>query len=173
MGGGRARDGVRRRLLLAGGRGPRPRHPRRHTAGVGQHPASSPHCGRSPRRGGDAMSPGPLPVGAPPAAAPHPAESAKPKPEIARAAREFEAIFIRKMLTSLEKASHVGKTGALSAGGDVYGSMMVGAVADAVAGAGGIGLASYVTKSLTPTPATAHPLHPTALHPTAHEAVPL
>ena len=84
----------------------------------------------------------------------------EPKPEVARAAREFEAIFLRKMLSSLEKASHVGKPGALSSsGGDVYSSMMVGALADAVANAGGIGLASYVTKSLSPGEAPSHPLH--------------
>jgi len=75
------------------------------------------------------------------------------KPEVARAAREFEAIFLRQILTSLEKASRMGSTG--SAGSDVYGSMMVGALADAVASAGGVGLAKYVTTSLAHTPAPA------------------
>ncbi len=75
------------------------------------------------------------------------------KPEVAHAAREFEAIFLRQMLTSLEKSSHMGSTG--SAGSDVYGSMMVGALADAVAAAGGVGLAKYVTTSLSHAPAPA------------------
>ena len=89
----------------------------------------------------------------------------KPKPEVARAAREFEAIFLRKMLSSLETASHIGKPGALSSSsGDVYSSMMVGALADAVANAGGIGLANYVTKSLSPGESAPHPLHPTDGH---------
>ena len=75
------------------------------------------------------------------------------KPEVARAAREFEAIFLRQILTSLEKTGHMGSTG--STGSDVYGSMMVGALADAVANAGGVGLAKYVTTSLAHTPAAA------------------
>jgi hypothetical protein len=47
----------------------------------------------------------------------------------------------------MEKAGHVGSEG--STGSEVYGSMMVGALADAVAAAGGVGLAKYVTASLT------------------------
>lgn len=99
------------------------------------------------------MSPVSLPVGiAPPSvspsAPPHPTSTAA-KPEIARAAREFEAIFLRQMLASLEKSGHMGGTS--STGSEVYGSMMVGALADAVANAGGVGLAKYVTTSLAHT----------------------
>ena len=54
----------------------------------------------------------------------------------------------------MEKAGHVGSEG--STGSEVYGSMMVGALADAVAAAGGVGLAKYVTTSLTH-PAAAPP----------------
>jgi peptidoglycan hydrolase FlgJ len=87
-------------------------------------------------------------------AAPAHASPAGAKPEVARAAREFEAIFLRQILTSLEKSGHMGG-GTASTGSDVYGSMMVGALADAVANAGGVGLAKYVTTSLAHTPAAA------------------
>jgi flagellar protein FlgJ len=91
-------------------------------------------------------------LGTPSAVAPtHPAAPAAggAKPEVAKAAREFEAIFLRQMLTSLQKASRMGNSES-SSGGEVYGSMMVGALADAVAAAGGIGLAKYVTTTLAP-----------------------
>jgi flagellar protein FlgJ len=91
------------------------------------------------------------------------------KPEVARAAREFEAIFLRQMLTSLEKTGHMGSTG--STGSDVYGSMMVGALADAVASAGGVGLAKYVTTSLVH-PAATPPAAPGATSPPGSTTAP-
>jgi flagellar protein FlgJ len=91
------------------------------------------------------------------------------KPEVARAAREFEAIFLRQMLTSLEKTGHMGSTG--STGSDVYGSMMVGALADAVASAGGVGLAKYVTTSLVH-PAAPPPAAPGATSPPGSPTAP-
>jgi peptidoglycan hydrolase FlgJ len=107
------------------------------------------------------MTPIILPAGVVPSSVSQPSSHARPpapavKPEVARAAREFEAIFLRQMLSSLEKTGHMGSTG--STGSDVYGSMMVGALADAVASAGGVGLAKYVTTSLVhpaPTPPAA------------------
>jgi peptidoglycan hydrolase FlgJ len=95
-----------------------------------------------------------LPSGSPAASSHAPPTAPGVKPEVARAAREFEAIFLRQILTSLEKTGHMGSTG--STGSDVYGSMMVGALADAVASAGGVGLAKYVTTSLVH-PASAPP----------------
>jgi peptidoglycan hydrolase FlgJ len=64
------------------------------------------------------------------------------------AARQFEAVFLRQMLSSLERtlSTKEGK----EAGSNLYGSMMVDAVADAVSRAGGIGLASMLTRSLEP-----------------------
>jgi len=91
-----------------------------------------------------------LPSGSPAASSHAPPTTPGVKPEVARAAREFEAIFLRQILTSLEKTGHMGSTG--STGSDVYGSMMVGALADAVASAGGVGLAKYVTTSLVHAP---------------------
>ncbi len=72
-----------------------------------------------------------------------------------KASREFEQIFLRKMLSSLEKAGRAKGDGAVSAGGDVYSSMVVGAIADAVSSAGGIGLADLIVRSTTPKTATA------------------
>jgi flagellar protein FlgJ len=97
------------------------------------------------------VAPAPISSSAP--VAPAHASPAGAKPEVARAAREFEAIFLRQILASLEKSGHMG--GTASTGSDVYGSMMVGALADAVANAGGVGLAKYVTTSLAHTPAAA------------------
>lgn len=88
--------------------------------------------------------------GSPAASSPAHPTAPSVKPEVARAAREFEAIFLRQILSSLEKTGHMGSTG--STGSDVYGSMMVGALADAVASAGGVGLAKYVTTSLVHAP---------------------
>ncbi len=72
----------------------------------------------------------------------------KPDPATARAARDFEAIFVRKLLSSLERSSKI--SGAGSSGSDMYGTMMVGALADAVASAGGIGLAPTILHAMTP-----------------------
>jgi Rod binding domain-containing protein len=63
-------------------------------------------------------------------------------------ARQFEAIFLRQMLSCLEKTTSV--QGGKDAGSKLYGSMMVDAVADAVSRAGGIGLAAMLTKTLEP-----------------------
>lgn len=64
------------------------------------------------------------------------------------AARQFEAVFLRQMLSCLEKTTSM--QGAKQAGSNLYGSMMVDAVADAVSRAGGIGLAAMLTKTLEP-----------------------
>jgi Rod binding domain-containing protein len=69
-----------------------------------------------------------------------------------KAAREFEQIFLRKMLSSLEKTGRAKNDGAVSSGGDVYSSMVVGALADAISSAGGIGLADLIVRSTTPKP---------------------
>jgi Rod binding domain-containing protein len=68
------------------------------------------------------------------------------------AARAFEAIFVRKMLASLEKSSKPGATGEAGGGGagGIYASMMVSALSDAVSASGGIGLADVILQALTP-----------------------
>ena len=67
------------------------------------------------------------------------------------AARAFEAIFVRKMLSSLEKSAS-GAASNANGGGGIYASMMVGSLADAVTQQGGIGLSDMIMRALGPTP---------------------
>jgi Rod binding domain-containing protein len=68
-------------------------------------------------------------------------------PEKLRLAKEFEQIFIRKMLSSLEKSGQSQTGGSPSAGGSAYGSMVVSALAEAVSKGGGVGLAEVIAKA--------------------------
>ncbi len=69
--------------------------------------------------------------------------------QILKVAREFESIFLRSLLSPLEKTTQVGKGGSLAAGQSAYGSMVVGAMADTMSTVGGIGLAEVITRALT------------------------
>jgi Rod binding domain-containing protein len=84
----------------------------------------------------------------PAAERPGPTPAHKPTPAELKAAHEFEAIFLRKMLACMEKSSKVDGNGSLSSSADAYSSMIVGALADAVAAAGGIGLGDSVLRSI-------------------------
>ncbi len=64
-----------------------------------------------------------------------------------KAAREFEAIFLRQLLSSLEKSKGLGGQ---SSGGEVFRSMMVSALADTAAEGGGIGLSEVILKAMLP-----------------------
>jgi Rod binding domain-containing protein len=81
-------------------------------------------------------------------AAPRASESTL-DPKALKAARDFEAIFLRTLLSSLEKASSVPGQGRLTTGQSTYGSMVVGALADQISSSGGIGLAEIVARSLS------------------------
>ncbi|HYQ14995.1 MAG TPA: hypothetical protein VEQ58_04545 [Polyangiaceae bacterium] len=70
-------------------------------------------------------------------------------PKALKAAKDFEAIFLRTLLSSLEKTTSVKGSGKLDTGQSTYGSMVVGAMAEQVSQSGGIGLAGIVAKSLT------------------------
>jgi Rod binding domain-containing protein len=70
-------------------------------------------------------------------------------PEKLRLAREFEEIFIRKMLASLEKSGHSTGGASASSGSDAYSSMVVSAMAQAVSQGGGVGLAEVIARSAT------------------------
>jgi Rod binding domain-containing protein len=76
--------------------------------------------------------------------------SARLASEQKKAARDFEAIFIRQLLAPLEKSS--GVTGGESSGGSVFRSMMVGALADGAAEGGGIGLSELILRAMLPPP---------------------
>jgi Rod binding domain-containing protein len=73
----------------------------------------------------------------------------KVDPKLEKVAHEFEAIFLRNLLKPLEEAGSVGKQASVSSGSGVYGSMMVGALADSASQGGGIGLAHLVLEALT------------------------
>jgi Rod binding domain-containing protein len=74
-------------------------------------------------------------------------EGAPIDPEKLRLAREFEQIFIRKMLSSLEKSGRNAAGSSASASGDAYGSMVVSALAEAVSKGGGVGLAEMIARA--------------------------
>lgn len=90
-----------------------------------------------------------------------------PRPEALRAAREFEQIFLRKMLSVLEKTGRPQGSGAATAGSDIYSSMVVNSLAEAISTAGGIGLADVIARSTmdhnppASTPQVLAPLTPT------------
>ena len=72
-------------------------------------------------------------------------------PELAeqrKAAQQFEAIFLRQLLGSLEKAGGFG--GSSDGGSAIFGSMMVSALADSAAASGGIGLADIIFQAMMP-----------------------
>lgn len=75
------------------------------------------------------------------------ASVSSPTPEQQKAAREFEAIFLRQLMSSLEKG---GGLGGQSSGGQVFRSMMVSALADTASEGGGIGLSELILKAMLP-----------------------
>lgn len=78
------------------------------------------------------------------------AKQAEPvDPKAVKAAKDFEAIFLRTLLSSLEKTTSINGGGKLNTGQSTYGSMVVGALADNISASGGIGLADIVAKSLS------------------------
>ena len=76
------------------------------------------------------------------------ADAQGPTPEQLKAAKDFEAIFIRQLLSSLEKSS--GISGGDKSGGAMFRSMMVSALADTAAEGGGIGLRDLITRAMLP-----------------------
>jgi Rod binding domain-containing protein len=90
-----------------------------------------------------------------------------PTPEQQKAARDFEAIFLRQLMASLEKS---GGLGGDSGGGQVFRSMMVSALADTASQGGGIGLSEVILKAMLPPPPqgkpdlSAHAAAPAASH---------
>jgi Rod binding domain-containing protein len=90
-----------------------------------------------------------------------------PTPEQQKAARDFEAIFLRQLMSSLEKG---GGLGGQSSGGQVFRSMMVSALADTASEGGGIGLSELILKAMLPPSPQRQP--DLALHSSLHSAAP-
>jgi flagellar protein FlgJ len=84
------------------------------------------------------------------------ADTVEPTAEQRKAARDFEAIFLRQMLSGLEKSSGLSGSGK-STGAEIFGSMMVGALADTAAEGGGIGLSELILKAMLPPSAPVKP----------------
>jgi peptidoglycan hydrolase FlgJ len=68
--------------------------------------------------------------------------------KLKKAAKEFEGVFLRQMLSALERTTKATEKGSSLAGQQAYGSMVVDAMANAMSDAGGIGLGSVLTKAL-------------------------
>jgi len=68
--------------------------------------------------------------------------------KISQAAKDFEAVFLRQMLSALEKTTKVGDKSPTIPGQQTYGSMIVEAVADAVSAAGGLGLGKILSNAM-------------------------
>jgi Rod binding domain-containing protein len=66
--------------------------------------------------------------------------------EVRKAAQEFVALLLRHVLSALEKTTAVG--GSERTGGGAYRSMVVDALSDGLAQAGGLGLSDLVARIL-------------------------
>jgi Rod binding domain-containing protein len=75
------------------------------------------------------------------------AQPQRPDPELLEAARQFEAIFVRQLMSSVENSPSL--TGQSHAGSGIYGSMITGALADAATQGDGLGLSALVLESLS------------------------
>lgn len=71
-------------------------------------------------------------------------EQSQSNAKLAQAARDFEAVLLRRMLSSLEKSMQMDP----NKSGSMYGTMVVDAMADAISKSGGLGMAKVVEDSL-------------------------
>ena len=95
-----------------------------------------------------------------------PSKAEAPDPSVLKAAKEFESIFVRQMLKSLEKTTAAGGNAKATAGQSTYGSMIVDSLSESISKGGGLGLADVLARSMM----AAHPVAPPA--PTTSGAVP-
>lgn len=70
----------------------------------------------------------------------------KADPKLREAAKQFEGILLRQMLTEMQKTTHMGESSA--AGGQLYATMVTEALADSVLKAGGLGLTDSLVRSM-------------------------
>lgn len=73
-------------------------------------------------------------------------ELAAKHPEAAQAAQQFEAVFLKQLLSSVEKASMI--SGGSETQSQVVGSMMSTALSDQMSEAGGIGLSEVILRAM-------------------------
>lgn len=77
-----------------------------------------------------------------------PAKSEAPDPRLLKAAKDFESIFVRQMLKSVEKTTAAGCGTQAAPGQGTYGSMIVDTLFDSISQGGGLGLADVIAKSM-------------------------
>ena len=82
-----------------------------------------------------------------------PQKAQQPDPAMLKAAKDFESIFVRQMLKSVEKTTAAGMGTQASAGQSTYGSMVVDSLSESISKGGGLGLADVIAKSMM----AAHP----------------
>jgi flagellar protein FlgJ len=86
-----------------------------------------------------------------------PVKAEAPDPSVLKAAKEFESIFVRQMLKSLEKTTAAGGNTKPTAGQSTYGSMIVDTLSDSISKGGGLGLADVVARSMMATQVASKP----------------
>jgi Rod binding domain-containing protein len=77
-----------------------------------------------------------------------PVKPEAPDPNLLKAAKDFESIFVRQMLKSLEKTTAAGGNAKPTAGQSTYGSMIVDTLSESISKGGGLGLADVVARSM-------------------------
>ncbi len=80
----------------------------------------------------------------------HAAREQQRNAKLNQASQQFESMLLRRVLSALEKSARVSGTGSGPAGATAYGSMVVEALSDAIAQAGGLGLARDMVTQLAP-----------------------
>lgn len=82
--------------------------------------------------------------------------------ELQKAARQFEAILVRQLLSPaiqpLMNGSALGGSGAGGQGGGVYGYLLTDTLSGSIASGGGLGLADVISRQLAPTVSAASAL---------------
>lgn len=72
-----------------------------------------------------------------------------PDPKKVEVAKNFEAIFLRQILSSMQKAGSLGSKSGGAPGQGAYASMIVDAMSDAVTRGGGLGMADQILRGMT------------------------
>jgi Rod binding domain-containing protein len=74
-------------------------------------------------------------------------EMVREHPEAARAAQQFEAVFIKQLMNTVEKMSSMTGKGSETQS-SIVGSMMTGAFSEQMSAAGGIGLSEVILRAM-------------------------
>jgi peptidoglycan hydrolase FlgJ len=94
-----------------------------------------------------------------------PVKAEAPDPNLLKAAKGFESIFVRQMLKSLEKTTAAGGNAKSTAGQSTYGSMIVDSLSESISKGGGLGLAEVLARSMMAAHPASKPTGPAQLAP--------